>query len=175
MRGPPQKHRLLPSVRSVLWPLGSCLGRGVGCRGRPSDVNWDTQCSQGEHRSIPTSCFMATGCPGAGEGETAQHLHPWLHCLPGVTRSSARPRGQGWGSPAGGTAWAPGAAWTGCRSRELPERWTWGYHDLGLGHGAAVATDSARPVSSWAVSSSVVKWRWESGGCGRSLRHSSMM
>lgn len=135
MRGPPQKHRLLPSVRSVLRPLGSCLGRGVGCQGRPSDVTWVTQCSQGEHRSIPTTSLMATGCPSAGEGETAQHLHPWLHCLPGSLGAVPGP-GVGAGAhQQGGTAWAPGAARTQCRSRELPERWTRATVTLGLDTG----------------------------------------
>ena len=55
----------------------------------------------------------------AGKGEATQDLHVWPPWPPG-TRSRA------WLTRSGGAAYVPGVAGTGCRSQELPERWSWG-------------------------------------------------
>ena len=123
---PPHSHRFLAisKIRALALGAGDMAGErgravlqeGMGCWGRPCDGNWGAQCSQQEPNKDSSPPFYhnrapqckgrrATRSPG---DSTVPHTSP--HWLSGLTRSSARPRGQCWGSPVGGTAWAPGAA-----------------------------------------------------------------
>lgn len=120
--GPPWRHRFLPPARAE--PRLSSWGRARGselCARRAQLLGGRPVChtvlARGTEPAYPRPPWPQSS--SAGKGEATQDPHVWPPWPPG-TRSGA------WLTRSGGAAYVPGVAGTGCRSQELPERWSWG-------------------------------------------------